>query len=245
MQKKHPPRRTSWVWADFSWLQSALSSLSLFISPTNDHRYKQHLQHSETKCRRRTREDSAPDLNSGIRPTFLCSAHVPAVGKPVVGKEEVKGLCWASWSGVLGPEVSGIRPKYSNLTEINAADANHAAAVLVTGDDLGLVKLYRFPCLRKGGSPSSSLWLFSAFLSVALLNLNHLFSPRCQIQEVYRSLSPCDQCPLVTWPAVGSDHRWSWPRPFSVEVPPRVGHERRSGDQRTGYVAVPPSAVDE
>ena len=74
----------------------------------------------------------------------------PAVGKPVVSKDEVKGQCWASWSGVLGPEVSGIWPKYSNLTEINAVDANHAAAVLVTGDDLGLVKLYRFPCLRKG-----------------------------------------------------------------------------------------------
>lgn len=78
---------------------------------------------------------------------FLLSS--PAVGKPV-GKEEVKGQRWASWSGVLGPEVSGIWPKYSHLTEINAVDANHSAAVLVTGDDLGLVKLYRFPCLRKG-----------------------------------------------------------------------------------------------
>ncbi|KAM3606890.1 uncharacterized protein V6R79_025142 [Siganus canaliculatus] len=72
------------------------------------------------------------------------------MGKPVLTKEEVKGQCWASWSGVLGSEVSGIWPKYSNLTEVNAVDANHAAAVLVTGDDQGLVKLYRFPCLRKG-----------------------------------------------------------------------------------------------
>uniref|UniRef100_A0A8C4H6J2 EMAP like 6 n=1 Tax=Dicentrarchus labrax TaxID=13489 RepID=A0A8C4H6J2_DICLA len=82
--------------------------------------------------------------------TFTRCFHPPAVGKPIVSKEEVKGQCWASWSGVLGSEVSGIWPKYSNLTEINAVDANHAAAVLVTGDDLGLVKLYRFPCLRKG-----------------------------------------------------------------------------------------------
>ncbi|XP_053730292.1 echinoderm microtubule-associated protein-like 6 isoform X1 [Synchiropus splendidus] len=68
----------------------------------------------------------------------------------LVGKEEVKGQRWASWSGVLGPEVSGIWQKYSNLTEINAVDANHSAAVVVTGDDCGLVKLFRFPCLRKG-----------------------------------------------------------------------------------------------
>nr|XP_020441832.1 echinoderm microtubule-associated protein-like 6 isoform X2 [Monopterus albus] len=72
------------------------------------------------------------------------------MGKSVVSKEEVKGQRWASWSGVLGPEVSGIWPKYSDETEINAVAANHAAAVLVTGDDHGLVKLYRFPCLRKG-----------------------------------------------------------------------------------------------
>uniref|UniRef100_A0AAX7TW25 EMAP like 6 n=1 Tax=Astatotilapia calliptera TaxID=8154 RepID=A0AAX7TW25_ASTCA len=68
----------------------------------------------------------------------------------LVNKEEVKGQRWASWSGVLGSEVSGIWPKYSAQTEINAVDANPSAAVLITGDDLGLVKLFRFPCVRKG-----------------------------------------------------------------------------------------------
>lgn len=80
----------------------------------------------------------------------LCSS--TAVGKPLVTKEDLKGLCWASWSCVLGPEVSGLWPKYSNLTEINAVDANQAAAVLVSGDELGQVKLFRFPCLRKGSN---------------------------------------------------------------------------------------------
>lgn len=84
------------------------------------------------------------------------------MGKLVVSEEEVKGVSWASWSGVLGQEVSGIWPKYSNLTEINAVGANHAAAVLVTGDDLGLVKLFRFPCLRKGWRLSLvSFFMFS------------------------------------------------------------------------------------
>ncbi|XP_038164227.1 echinoderm microtubule-associated protein-like 6 isoform X3 [Cyprinodon tularosa] len=72
------------------------------------------------------------------------------MGKPIINKEEVKGQRWASWSSVLGSEVSGIWPKYSDSITINAVDANLSAAVLVTGDDLGLVKLYRFPCLRKG-----------------------------------------------------------------------------------------------
>uniref|UniRef100_A0A3B3TPX9 EMAP like 6 n=1 Tax=Poecilia latipinna TaxID=48699 RepID=A0A3B3TPX9_9TELE len=71
------------------------------------------------------------------------------MGKPITN-EEVKGQRWASWSSVLGSEVSGIWPKYSDSTTVNAVDANLSAGVLVSGDDLGLVKLYRFPCLRKG-----------------------------------------------------------------------------------------------
>ncbi|PWA20112.1 hypothetical protein CCH79_00017699, partial [Gambusia affinis] len=72
------------------------------------------------------------------------------MGKPITNSEEVKGQRWASWSCVLGSEVSGIWPKYSESTAVNAVDANLSAGVLVAGDDLGLVKLYRFPCLRKG-----------------------------------------------------------------------------------------------
>lgn len=104
------------------------------------------------------------------------------MGKPIVTKEEVKGQRWASWSGVLGPEVSGIWPKYSNLTEINAVDANHTAAVLATGDDLGLVKLYRFPCLRKGlwdFFPSASCFL----LFLWLLHVNMCFSPGAKFKK--------------------------------------------------------------
>ncbi|XP_067091821.1 echinoderm microtubule-associated protein-like 6 [Osmerus mordax] len=65
-------------------------------------------------------------------------------------KEEVKGIHWSSWTSVIGPEVSGIWPKYTNISDINSVDANYASAVLVTGDDFGLVKLFRFPCLKKG-----------------------------------------------------------------------------------------------
>lgn len=55
-----------------------------------------------------------------------------------------------TWTSVLGPEVNGIWPKYSNVNDINSVEANYSNAVLVTGDDFGLVKLFRFPCLKKG-----------------------------------------------------------------------------------------------
>ncbi|KAL1006209.1 hypothetical protein UPYG_G00069270 [Umbra pygmaea] len=64
-------------------------------------------------------------------------------------KEETKGIHWMTWTGIIGPEVNGIWPKYANVTDINSVDANYSSAVLVTGDDFGLVKLFRFPCLKK------------------------------------------------------------------------------------------------
>ncbi|KAL8185117.1 UNVERIFIED_CONTAM: Echinoderm microtubule-associated protein-like 6 [Gekko kuhli] len=71
-------------------------------------------------------------------------------GKPLTSKDEIKGIHWASWTCVIGSEVNGIWPKYSNVTDINSVDGNYNNAVLVTGDDFGLVKLFRFPCLKKG-----------------------------------------------------------------------------------------------
>ncbi|EPY88709.1 echinoderm microtubule-associated protein-like protein [Camelus ferus] len=71
-------------------------------------------------------------------------------GKPLTSKEEIKGIPWASWTCVKGPEVSGVWPKYTDVTDINSVDANYNSSVLVSGDDFGLVKLFRFPCLKKG-----------------------------------------------------------------------------------------------
>ena len=51
---------------------------------------------------------------------------------------------------MLGAEVSGIWEKYTDTNDINATHANYGAEVCVTGDDFGLVKLFRFPSLKKG-----------------------------------------------------------------------------------------------
>uniref|UniRef100_A0A8C7YJ93 EMAP like 5 n=1 Tax=Oryzias sinensis TaxID=183150 RepID=A0A8C7YJ93_9TELE len=71
-------------------------------------------------------------------------------GKEVTNREELKLVQWASWTCVLGPEVNGIWPKYSDINDINSVDGNFSNQVLVTADDYGLVKLFRYPCIKKG-----------------------------------------------------------------------------------------------
>lgn len=51
---------------------------------------------------------------------------------------------------MLGAEVNGVWEKYTDTTDVNASDTNFQHGVIVTGDDFGLVKLFRFPCIKKG-----------------------------------------------------------------------------------------------
>ena len=71
-------------------------------------------------------------------------------GKQVTNREEISSIHWNSFTGVLGNEVNGIWEKYTDTNDVNAVDANFQGQVLVSGDDFGLVKLFKFPCLKKG-----------------------------------------------------------------------------------------------
>jgi WD40 repeat protein len=52
---------------------------------------------------------------------------------------------WASWTCVLGWPVQGIYPAYSDGSDVNACDRSKDRSVLVTGDDFGKVRLFRYP----------------------------------------------------------------------------------------------------
>ncbi|EDO48487.1 predicted protein, partial [Nematostella vectensis] len=71
-------------------------------------------------------------------------------GKRITNKEEIKSIHWATWTCVVGTEVNGIWGKYSDTNDVNALDACFQHNVMVTGDDFGLVKLFKFPSVRKG-----------------------------------------------------------------------------------------------
>ena len=78
-------------------------------------------------------------------------------GHHVTDGDEIRNIQWQSWTCVLGSEVNGMWPKYSQINDVNAVDASIPYDTLATGDDFGLVKLFRFPCVKKGSSPLAAL----------------------------------------------------------------------------------------
>lgn len=84
-------------------------------------------------------------VNSGAAERLVFA--VPR-GSRVVDTAQREKLVWATWTCVLGDEVNGIWPKYAHTDDVNACDTAHG--LVVTGDDWGKVKLFRFPCVTKG-----------------------------------------------------------------------------------------------
>jgi microtubule-associated protein-like 6 len=54
---------------------------------------------------------------------------------------------WASWTCYLGFPCMGIWPDGSDSTDVNACHLAHDGALLLTGGDDGLVKLFNAPCV--------------------------------------------------------------------------------------------------
>ncbi|KAJ1468274.1 hypothetical protein T484DRAFT_1855927 [Baffinella frigidus] len=53
---------------------------------------------------------------------------------------------WASWTCISGWSVQGLTPKLGQPVGINAVARSNARDVLAVANDMGLVRLYRFPC---------------------------------------------------------------------------------------------------
>lgn len=86
-------------------------------------------------------------VNTGARETLYFEA--PKGKRVPVGSTEARQLQWATETSVLGTNAMGIWPPHSDVTDVNACAKSHDGAVLATGDDFGLVKLFEYPAAGK------------------------------------------------------------------------------------------------
>jgi len=70
-------------------------------------------------------------------------------GKPVTDQAAMDRITWATWTSILGDEVTGIWSRHTEKANVNCACVSHSGISLVTGDDFGMVKLFDFPCPEK------------------------------------------------------------------------------------------------
>ncbi|XP_042878001.1 echinoderm microtubule-associated protein-like 5 [Penaeus japonicus] len=120
-------------------------------------------EHLEEQFRVSDRKEVRHDLKYSPSGEFLAvasndnfvSAIVSGLDEAIVSESSIPSVGWSTWTGALGPQVAGLWHKYADVSDINAADANFYYNVIVTGDDFGLVKLFRFPCPKRGAKSRS------------------------------------------------------------------------------------------
>jgi WD40 repeat protein len=87
----------------------------------------------------------------------------PAKIRQQTNATAMRDVDWHTWTCTLGWPVQGIWPKCADGTDINAVDLNGSPSMhdkskkkktLITADDSGKLKMFRWPCIEKG-SPFS------------------------------------------------------------------------------------------
>ena len=64
-------------------------------------------------------------------------------------KANQRDASWETYTCTLGFPVMGIWPSGSDGTDVNALDRSKSQKYVATADDLGLVKLFNYPCVMK------------------------------------------------------------------------------------------------
>ncbi|CAF1210286.1 unnamed protein product [Rotaria sordida] len=69
-------------------------------------------------------------------------------GEEVKNQDEIEKIIWNTWTSPIGDDILGIWPKGVKKDHINCVHAT--SSTIVTGDDHGAVKLFKFPCPEPG-----------------------------------------------------------------------------------------------
>jgi WD40 repeat protein len=70
--------------------------------------------------------------------------------KAVKTPRELKDVQWATYTSILGWDVQGIWPKYSDGSDVNSVCRSHSKQLLATAENTGLIKIFNYPCVGGG-----------------------------------------------------------------------------------------------
>eukprot|EP00727_Mastigamoeba_balamuthi_P005313 m51a1_g14780 hypothetical protein (1397) ;mRNA; r:446353-450955 len=65
-----------------------------------------------------------------------------------VRPSKLRDVQWDGWHAILGWPVQGIWPRGANGTDINMVARSHKGDLLASGDDFGMLKLFRYPAVQ-------------------------------------------------------------------------------------------------
>ena len=71
-------------------------------------------------------------------------------GAHVNSPSALKDCVWDSYTCTLGWYVQGAWPEYNDGTNVNSVHRSKDSTLLAAADDVGRVKVFRYPCLAKG-----------------------------------------------------------------------------------------------
>lgn len=81
--------------------------------------------------------------NSGAREYLLFEA--PRAMRKTMNDTAIMRVEWETVTGVLGPNLRGIFPPATDVTDVNSSCRSKDQRILATGDDFGHVKLFNYP----------------------------------------------------------------------------------------------------
>ncbi|XP_012868821.1 PREDICTED: echinoderm microtubule-associated protein-like 5 [Dipodomys ordii] len=139
-------------------------------------------------------------VNTGAKEQLFFEA--PRGKKQTIPSVEVEKISWSSWTSVLGLCCEGIWPVTGEATDVTASCLTNDKVVLATGDDLGFVKLFRYPAKGKFGKfkkyvahsthVTNVRWTYDDSMLVTLGGADMSLMVWTNEVESYRERRPCD-----------------------------------------------------
>ncbi|PRP88610.1 echinoderm microtubule-associated protein-like 6 [Planoprotostelium fungivorum] len=88
-------------------------------------------------------DSSVISTNSGAYEYLFYS--MPKGTRIDITKKTAATMSWSTYTSILGDNVVGIWPPFSDGTDINSVDVTKTKDVIATADDFGLVKIFKYP----------------------------------------------------------------------------------------------------